>query len=60
MFLVSGGRVSIRPVTTGISDENNIEIVKGIIEGDTLISGPFSVLRTINDGDEVEVERKER
>ncbi|MCX7985688.1 MAG: efflux RND transporter periplasmic adaptor subunit [Bacteroidales bacterium] len=41
VFLVKNNHAILQPVTTGIQDENFIEIVKGVKEGDEVIVGPF-------------------
>jgi hypothetical protein len=36
-----------------------MEVTSGLTESDTVISGPYSVLRTINDGETVEITHSE-
>jgi len=55
VFRVREGEAEFVPVVTGIADQKNIEIVSGISAGDTVITGPFKTLRTIDNGDAVEV-----
>jgi HlyD family secretion protein len=43
------------PVTTGISGESSIEIVRGIDAGAEIVTGPFKALRDIKDGDKVKI-----
>jgi len=50
------GSVRFAAVTTGITGEIEIEIVDGLAEGAEVVTGPFRVLREIEDGDEVELE----
>ncbi len=40
---------------TGIADQKQIEVTSGLQVGDSVISGPYRVLRTIKDGDFVKV-----
>ena len=42
------------PVMTGISSDSDQEIVSGLVKGETVIFGPFRVLRNMGEGDEVE------
>ncbi|WP_423130008.1 efflux RND transporter periplasmic adaptor subunit [Gaoshiqia sp. Z1-71] len=50
VFVVRDGRSWKRPVETGIQDNMNIEIVKGLQAGDEIITGPFSMIsRTLKD-----------
>jgi HlyD family secretion protein len=45
-------------VETGITGETQIEVVKGLKEGDKVVTGPFRTLREIKDGDKVKLEEK--
>ncbi|MEL7586720.1 MAG: efflux RND transporter periplasmic adaptor subunit [Prolixibacteraceae bacterium] len=50
VFIVKEGRAWQQPVTTGIQDNMNIEILKGLQEGDEVITGPFNIVsRTLKD-----------
>ena len=54
VFLVEDGKAVRRDVKTGISSDSDQEILEGLEEGDTVVSGPFRVLRHLNEGDAVE------
>jgi HlyD family secretion protein len=54
VFVVRDGRAAFVPVTTGIIGGLDIE-VDGVDEGTTIVSGPFQVLRTLEDGAAVTV-----
>lgn len=57
VFLRSEGNVArFRPVETGITGETEVEILKGLAIDDEVIIGPYKVLRTIGDGDLVQVD----
>ena len=43
-----------KDVGVGISSDSDQEITSGLDEGETVITGPFRVLRDMNDGDAVE------
>jgi HlyD family secretion protein len=58
VFVVRDGKARFIPVETGIADQKYIEVVSGLEKTDTVIAGPYSVLRTVKDGDEVEAEVK--
>ncbi|HLT47284.1 MAG TPA: efflux RND transporter periplasmic adaptor subunit [Rubricoccaceae bacterium] len=54
VFVVEGGKAVMREVQTGIQDDTHIEIVSGLSGGETVVSGPFRLLRTeLEDGDPV-------
>ena len=59
VFLYKNGKAVFRFIKTGVSGEDDIEVVKGLNEGDTVISGPYSNLRKLKNGDRVKLmERK--
>lgn len=56
VFIQDGNLAKLRVVTTGIQDNKNIEIVSGLKEGETVITGPYNtVTKSLKDGDEVSV-----
>ncbi len=54
VFVVQDGKAIRRDVEVGISSDSDQEITDGLEEGEIIISGPFRVLRHLNDGEEVE------
>ncbi|MDX1418881.1 MAG: efflux RND transporter periplasmic adaptor subunit [Rubricoccaceae bacterium] len=55
VFAVEDGEVVMREVETGIQDDTHIEITSGLAGGETVVSGPFRLLRTeLDDGDPVQ------
>jgi len=44
VFVVSSDTVGMREVKTGIQDNDYIEIVSGLTEGETVVTGPFSAI----------------
>jgi HlyD family secretion protein len=58
IFLVKQGKAVFSAVETGIADQKNIEIISGVSEKDTVITGPFRTLRTIKNNDEVKIEQQ--
>jgi len=56
VFVVEGGKVKAKEVTTGIQDANYIEIKSGLSENETIIKAPFKLIsKTLKDGDLVTV-----
>lgn len=54
VFVYVNGVVKMFEVQTGISDYENIEIIKGLKKGDKVVSGPFLVVsKKLKDGDVV-------
>lgn len=57
VFVVVDGKAVLREVRTGIADDTHIEIREGLTGGETVVTGPFRLLRTeIADGDAVQVD----
>ena len=53
VYLHKDGKAQFVPVVTGLAGDSNIEIVKGLAEGQQIITGPFRALRDIKDGAKV-------
>lgn len=59
VFVKDGEKAKLRVVETGIQDDSNIEIIKGLEEGDVVITGPYStVTKSLDSGDEIEVKKE--
>ncbi len=57
MFVVADGMAEMREVQTGIADDTHIQIRQGLTGGETVVTGPFRLLRTeLDDGAAVRVE----
>jgi len=55
VYVKEGDEAVLKPVTTGIQDETNIEIVSGLKEGETVITGPYTtVTKILKPGDKVQ------
>jgi len=55
VYVKEGDVAVLKPVTTGIQDETNIEIVSGLKEGETVITGPYTtVTKILKPGDKVQ------
>ncbi len=60
IFIKSGDEAKLRVVETGIQDNQYIEIVKGLEEGEEVIIGPYNtVTKSLRGGDKIEVTKKE-
>lgn len=52
----NGDEVRLQVVKTGIQDDTNIEISKGLKVGDEVITGPYNtVTKSLKAGDKIEV-----
>ena len=55
VFVARQGQAVFIPVRTGIAGERYFEALGGIQEGDLVITGPFSEVRNLEDGDAIRV-----
>lgn len=61
VFVVVGDTVAVREVKTGIQDNNHIEILSGLQEGETVVTGPYSAIaRKLKGGTAIVVTDKEK
>jgi HlyD family secretion protein len=59
VFLADNGKAKMVVVETGISDDNYLEIKKGLSEGDEVVSGSYrAISRELEDGTVIRVEKK--
>lgn len=59
VFVYENGTVTKKPVKLGISGEQYSEVVEGLSDNDTIITGPLKVFRTLEDGTKVKARRAE-
>lgn len=59
VFLVEDNVAKLKVVETGLADKRNIEIVSGVAEGESIVTGSYSVLtRELKHNSEVTIEEK--
>jgi len=58
VFVVQDGKAQRRDVTLGISSDSDQEITKGLKAGETVVTGPYRILRHLKAGESVKA-RKE-
>ncbi len=56
VFAVRNGRAVFVPIDTGIMGSTDLEVLKGVQPGDMIVTGSFSVLRTLKNGAKVTVD----
>jgi HlyD family secretion protein len=56
VFVVNGKKAVFRPVETGISGVTDIEITKGLQQGDEIVVGSYKALRTLKPAASVKVD----
>ncbi|HWM94234.1 MAG TPA: efflux RND transporter periplasmic adaptor subunit [Thermoanaerobaculia bacterium] len=57
VYLVESDKVRFQPLKTGLIGDLAIEVVEGLKGGETVVTGPFKALRTVNPGDAVTLEK---
>jgi HlyD family secretion protein len=61
VFVKVGDKAVLRPITTGIQDDTNIEILSGLKKGDEVITGPYAVVtKELNPNDKVKTKPKDK
>ncbi len=58
VFVVRDGKAVFVPVETGIAGEKYFEVLSGLEQGDEVVTGNFSALRKLKNGDAVKQEKK--
>ena len=58
VFVIRDDAVQFTRVVTGIAGERYFEAMAGLDEGDMVVTGPFNVVRSLNDGDPVQLNER--
>lgn len=53
VFVVREGKAEFHPVRIGITGREHFEVVEGLAEGDSIVAGPYEVIRTLENGQAV-------
>jgi HlyD family secretion protein len=56
VFVIRNKKAEFVPVDTGISGTTDIEVIKGLQDGDEVITGSYKVLRTLKPGTSVKID----
>ena len=56
VFVVRDGRAVFTPVTIGIAGERHFEVLSGLVVDDRVVTGPFSEVRQMADGEAIRIE----
>lgn len=57
VFVVEDGKAKQREVRTGLSDETHVELVSGAKAGEQVVTGPYRVLRDLDDGETIQIDQ---
>lgn len=58
VFVVRNGKAEFHPVDTGITGTTDIEVLKGLQQGDQIVTGTYQVIRTLRNGAGVKVDNR--
>jgi HlyD family secretion protein len=58
VFVIKDGRAEFRKVDTGITGVTDIEVLKGLEDGQQIITGSYKVIRTIRNDAPVKVDNR--
>ncbi|MFQ5824381.1 MAG: efflux RND transporter periplasmic adaptor subunit [bacterium] len=59
VFIVEEGKAKMLPVDTGITSEKNVEVIRGLQEGQEIITGSFRALtKLLKDGSKIKINNK--
>lgn len=53
VYIIRNGKAQKQPVKTGVSSDTYQEIVSGLKAGDVVVSGPYTTLHALSDGEAV-------
>ncbi len=56
--MIANGKAEFRKVDTGITGATDIEVVKGLNEGDEIVTGSYKVIRTLRNEATVKIDNK--
>jgi HlyD family secretion protein len=56
VFILRNHKAEFVPVDTGIAGTTDIEVIKGLQDGDEIVTGSYKVLRTLRPGSSVKVD----
>jgi HlyD family secretion protein len=56
VFVLRNHKAEFVPVDTGIAGTTDIEVIKGLKEGDEIVTGSYKVLRTLRPGSSIKVD----
>ena len=60
VWLFEGGKTKFLPVKTGLLGDLNVEVLDGLKGGETVITGPFRILRDLKGGEQVREDKNKK
>jgi HlyD family secretion protein len=59
VYVIKNDTVTFRPVKTGITGTTDVEILEGLSEKEKIVTGPYQMLRTIQDNTKIRIQEEE-
>ncbi len=56
VLVVKDYQVELRPIQTGLVTNREVEVVSGLEEGEMIVTAPFGLIETLQDGDVVRIQ----
>jgi HlyD family secretion protein len=60
VWLFEGGKAKFQAVSTGLLGDLNVEVLNGLKGGETVITGPFRILRDLKGGEQVREDKSKK
>ncbi len=60
VYVLEGDKTKFMSIKTGLLGDLNVEVVDGLKGGETVLTGPFRVLRDLKGGEQVHVEKTKK
>jgi HlyD family secretion protein len=58
VFVINGDKAEFRKVETGITGSTDIEVTKGLNDGDQIVTGSYKVIRTLRNDTRIKIDNK--
>ncbi|HYC92647.1 MAG TPA: efflux RND transporter periplasmic adaptor subunit [Thermoanaerobaculia bacterium] len=60
VYVHTNGEAKFAPITTGLAGDSNVEVVRGLADGQEIVTGPFRALRELKDGTKIRKQDEEK
>ena len=60
VYVHKNGQAQFAAITTGLAGDANVEVVRGLSDGQEIVTGPFRALRELKDGAKIRKQEEEK
>ena len=60
VYVNKNGEAKFAAITTGLAGDTNVEVVRGLADGQEIVTGPFRALRELKDGTKIRKQEEEK